>query len=72
MAMDIPNQSVLPEALDVADAARLLGCGKSTLDKLRVLDPGRSPPFFRIGRAVRYPVNGLRAWMTVNAAGGQS
>jgi predicted DNA-binding transcriptional regulator AlpA len=52
-------------------AADHLGLSKSHLDKLRTLDPDRSPPFLRIGAAVRYPVADLAQWAADRMEGGR-
>jgi len=52
-------------AVDTKEAARLLGVSKSHLEKLRIDDPEKSPPFFNVGRCIRYPLSGLQQWMGV-------
>lgn len=58
-------------AVDTRTAAEMLGLSSSHLEKLRLYDPANSPPIIRIGRAVRYPVEGLRAWADARTTGGQ-
>lgn len=50
-------------AIDSAAAAELLGVSKSHLEKLRLDDPNNSPPYFRVGRSVRYWPEHLRSWI---------
>jgi hypothetical protein len=49
----------------------MLGLSASHLEKLRLYDPDNSPPIIRIGRAVRYPIKGLRAWADARTTGEQ-
>lgn len=49
-------------AVDTRTAAEILGVSKSHLEKLRIDDPENSPPYFRIGKCVRYSVERLREW----------
>ena len=58
-------------AVDTRTAAEMLGLSSSHLEKLRLYDPDNSPPIIRIGRAVRYPVEGLRAWAEALTTGRQ-
>jgi predicted DNA-binding transcriptional regulator AlpA len=51
-----------------AEAARLLGLSKSHLEKIRHFRAD-GPPIVRFGRAVRYPVAGLRAWSEQHTKG---
>lgn len=51
-----------PYALDTKGAASFLGVSKSHLEKLRIEDPESSPPFFKVGRCVRYSVPQLIEW----------
>lgn len=48
------------------EAAAFLKSSTSTLAKLRVC--GGGPRYFRIGRAVRYRIADLEAWMQSSAA----
>ncbi|MAG92481.1 MAG: hypothetical protein CMJ48_01840 [Planctomycetaceae bacterium] len=50
----------LDPALCESEAAATLGVAPSTLAHLRM--SGKGPPFFRIGRAVRYPQSQLILW----------
>lgn len=52
-----------PFAVDTKAAAKLLGVSKSHLEKLRIQDPENSPPYFRVGRCIRYSTEDLRAWV---------
>ena len=56
-------------AVDTRTAAAMLGLSTSHLEKLRLYDPENSPPVIRIGRAVRYPVDGLRIWAEARMTG---
>ncbi len=58
-------------AVDTRTAAEMLGLSASHLEKLRLYDPENSPPVMRIGRAVRYPIEGLRAWADARTTGEQ-
>jgi len=49
-------------AVDTRTAAKILGVSKSHLDKLRIDDPENSPPYFRVGKCVRYSVERLKEW----------
>ena len=51
-----------PVAVDTRTAAEMLGVSKSHLDKLRIEDPENSPPYFRVGKCVRYSLAGLKEW----------
>ena len=47
--------------LDTLAAARHIGLSKSTLEKLRVF--GGGPKYLKLGKAVRYRVEDLDAWL---------
>lgn len=49
-------------AVDTRTAAKILGVSKSHLEKLRIDDPENSPPYFRVGKCVRYSVERLKEW----------
>ncbi len=49
-------------AVDTKAAAKILGVSKSHLEKLRIDDPENSPPYFRVGKCVRYSVERLKQW----------
>lgn len=49
-------------AVDTRTAAKILGVSKSHLEKLRIEDPENSPPYFRVGKCVRYSVELLKQW----------
>ena len=55
--------------VDTKTAAAMLGLSTSYLEKLRLYDPTSSPPVLRIGRVVRYPLDGLRAWAAARTVG---
>lgn len=57
------NRTDISIALDTRGAARLLGVSKSHLEKLRTEDPENSPPFFRVGRCIRYSSKQLTLWV---------
>lgn len=53
--------------LNTRQAAAYLGVSKSLLEKLRVgLIPGQSPPFYRVGKSVRYRAEDLDVWAGSN------
>lgn len=52
-----------PLAIPVADVARMSGLSVSYLNRLRCYEPGGSPPFFKQGRRVLYPVAGVSNWI---------
>ncbi len=51
-----------PFAVDTKTAAEYLGVSKSHLEKLRIDDPENSPPYFRVGKCVRYSIERLKEW----------
>lgn len=55
-----------PLALRPKDAAKALGIGQRTLWQLS--HPRGSIPTVKVGTAVLYPVDGLRAWLATEAA----
>ena len=53
-----------PEGLfSTEHAARYLGISPRTLNNWRCLGGGKGPAFVRVGRAVRYDVRTLDAWV---------
>ncbi len=54
---------MLPLAIKVDDVARISGLSASYLNQLRVHQPEKSPPFFREGRRVLYPIGGVSEWI---------
>ena len=59
---------------DVDRVAAITGISVSHLIKLRLYQPEKSPPHFRVGRLVKYPLTGpnsLQTWIAerVQAAG---
>lgn len=52
-------------ALTRAEAAKLLGCSERTVQRKTEI------PCVTMGKAVRYPVDGLARWMAKEAAGGR-
>ena len=57
--------------LDTREAARYLGLSTSFLTKVRIYSPELSPPFVRIGRAVRYPRAALDGFIAARSEGGR-
>src|SRR5688572_17347528 len=55
-----PSRS-MPEYLNTRDAAAFLGISTKCLEAWR--SKGEGPPFTHVGRAVRYPIAQLRAWI---------
>lgn len=61
MAITDASQTQAPRKLSTPEAARHLGIGKSTLDKLRMTGDG--PPFLKLGpRRVVYDLADLESW----------
>lgn len=61
-----------PDYVPVKIVAQLTGVSASHLNKLRLYRPDESPPWVRLGTAVRYPLhgpNGLHAWMARRIVG---
>lgn len=62
--MKTETQDQMPAAtewlLKTPDAASFLGVSASLLNKLRVM--GGGPKYMRLGKAVRYSQDDLRAW----------
>ena len=52
--------------VDTATAAQYVGLAKNTLEKLRLY--GGGPRFSKYGRAVRYSISELDAWIEKNSA----
>ena len=50
------------EFANVGDAVRITRLSKSTLCRMRMHRSPDSPPWFRVGGRVLYPLNGLRDW----------
>ena len=51
-----------PIFINTSEAARLLGVSPSTLEKWRFYNVPDRPQAIRLGRAIRYKVDDLRAW----------
>lgn len=51
----------MSDLLDTEGVARATGLAINTLEKYRVT--GEGPPFLKLGRAVRYDPNDLKAWL---------
>jgi hypothetical protein len=58
------------EYVNTKGAADFCNLSASFLEKCRHLAPERGPPFVRIGRAIRYPISGLRDFMSARMTGG--
>jgi predicted DNA-binding transcriptional regulator AlpA len=63
--MENPNNRLL---VTTAEAAHMLGLSKSHLEKLRHFRRD-GPLVVHFGRAVRYPLAGLRAWSAAHQGG---
>ena len=65
MHRSLPQDQVLRTAtlLTTPDAARYLGVSAKTLNNWRWIGAGKGPTFVRLGRAVRYDVRTLDAWI---------
>jgi len=57
-----PAERQVDYAVDTRTAAEMLGVSKSHLEKLRIENPENSPPYFRVGRCIRYSVRRLMDW----------
>ena len=56
------HQGPEPWGLDETDAAKFLGLSPRTLQRMRL--EGTSPPYSLVGKKrVRFPLDGLRAWL---------
>jgi len=64
----MPKNEIPQHALTTKQAARHLGVSESLLEKLRVYTPKKSPPFIRIGRAIRYRPADLDVWASAQSA----
>lgn len=61
-----------PLAIPVTDVARMSGLSVSYLNRLRCYQPKNSPPFFKEGRRVLYPVQGVGEWIAGRTAATQA
>ena len=57
----MPEPEALSPLLTTAEAARLLGVDRRTLERWRV--SGDGPPFIRVGGVRRYSVRDLTEWI---------
>jgi predicted DNA-binding transcriptional regulator AlpA len=57
-----------PLAVPVEEVAQLSGLSISHLNRLRCYQPDHSPPFFKEGRRVLYPVAGVSDWIATRMA----
>lgn len=62
MAVSRPRKPAI-RLLTPLEAATFLQCGVSTLERWRAESSG--PPFVRAGHQIRYPIDGLVAWLLV-------
>ncbi|HEX8480522.1 MAG TPA: helix-turn-helix domain-containing protein [Allosphingosinicella sp.] len=74
MIIEVPNDVdrifISPRMIDTATAAAYLGLAKNTLEKMRLY--GGGPRFSKYGRAVRYNIDELDAWIEKNSAASTS
>lgn len=75
MIVEVPSNDadrilLRPRMIDTAAAAAYLGLAKNTLEKMRLY--GGGPRFSKYGRAVRYSVDELDAWIEKNSAASTS
>jgi predicted DNA-binding transcriptional regulator AlpA len=54
-------EKTIDRAVSTAEAAEIVGLTRRTLETLRCR--GGGPPFLKIGKAVRYRVSSLLAWL---------
>jgi hypothetical protein len=53
----------LPPLSDTQRLAKYLGLAEGTLRKWRLVGGEAGPPFVRVGRAVRYRADDVKAWL---------
>jgi predicted DNA-binding transcriptional regulator AlpA len=51
-----------------AEMSGILGISRASLDKRRCVDPANHPPYYHLGRSVRYILTGPRSYETWLAA----
>lgn len=68
MATTAAKELFEPEFANVADAIRITRLSKATLCRMRMHKAPDSPPWFRAGGRVLYPVAGLRDWAKARVA----
>jgi hypothetical protein len=56
--------------LDTAEAAKVSRLSKSFLEKVRIYEPSKGPPFIRVGKRVLYAEPALHAWLSSRTVGG--
>ena len=61
-----------PGLLSTAGAAQYMGISPRTLNNWRWMGGGKGPAFVRLGRAVRYDVRTLDAWIAGRTFGSTS
>jgi predicted DNA-binding transcriptional regulator AlpA len=57
----MPTETFTPEYISTEDAARLTGLSVAWLERSRWAGDG--PPYVKLGKAVRYPLDELRLFM---------
>ncbi|WP_332751040.1 helix-turn-helix transcriptional regulator [Sphingomonas sp. RB1R13] len=67
---EIPCRAQSNFAINTAGAAHYLSLAESTLEKARVT--GSGPRYCKLGRAVRYRLSDLDAWMAARAVSSTS
>ena len=67
---EIPYKAANSPAVNTAGAAHYLSLAESTLEKARV--SGSGPRYLKLGRAVRYRLSDLDAWMAERAVNSTS
>ena len=68
--MSIEEEVPQPQFGDVKRVAEIVGLSTRTLIRARLYEPEKSPPFFRVGRRVLYPLTGensLESWTSARA-----
>lgn len=60
----------MSELLDTEQVAKATGLAINTIEKYRVT--GEGPKFLKLGRAVRYDPDDLRAWLNARRVGSTS
>ena len=67
---EIPYKEANNSAVNTAGAAHYLSLAESTLEKARVT--GSGPRYCKLGRAVRYRLSDLDAWLAARAVSSTS
>jgi predicted DNA-binding transcriptional regulator AlpA len=66
-AIELPAELELERAIDSRQLSALVGIAENTLTQYRM--NGEGPPFFRIGRNIRYRLGDVLAWRDAGAVG---